>query len=142
MAGEHPLRVFVSGAAGADWTELTSGTQPVVRIAAPDLKQAQRLRARIQPEGAPAEVILDVTVLIAADFRSARICMASFDADDDTLHYAGTVEGLAGLIADIYAGEVADGVTLIAAPPQRDLESLADAVLAGIAARSPIHRAA
>ena len=44
-------------------------------------------------------VILDMTVAVAADFRSARRELESIDG----VRYAGTVDGLAGLIADIEA---------------------------------------
>lgn len=60
-------------------------------------------------------MILDVTVAVAADFRSARDLIGAIDGaiDDGTLRYTGTVDGLAGLLADIEAAGVADGVTLI-----------------------------
>jgi hypothetical protein len=78
-------------------------------------------------------VILDVTVAVAPDFRSARDSIGA--VDDGTLRYAGTVDGLAGLISDIEAAGVADGVTLISASPRVDLRSLGRDVLQRLATR-------
>jgi hypothetical protein len=118
--------------AGNDWSELTAGGEPTVRLAAPDLQRAQRGRARIQSDRADVEVILDVTVAVAPDFRSVRDLAV---VDDGTLRYAGTVDGLAGLIADIEVAGVADGVTLIAASPRVDLRELGRDVLQRLALR-------
>lgn len=71
-------------------------------------------------------MILDVTVAVARDFRSARRVL---EPDGATVHYAGTVEGLTGLISDIDRADVADGVTLIAASPRQDLRALGREVL-------------
>jgi hypothetical protein len=65
-------------------------------------------------------VILDVTVSVADDFRSARRELDPIVG----VHYVGTVDGLAGLIADIETAGVADGVTLIAASPRQDLRAV------------------
>ena len=108
-----------------------------MRLAAPDLQQARRARGRIADDVA---VILDITVAVAADFRSARNSMPTADAD--TLHYAGTIDGLAGLVADIFMADVADGVTFIPASPQQDMRELADAALDRIARRLPLAGAA
>ena len=64
-----------------------------------------------RPHRGRRSVILDITVAVAADFRSARNWMTT--QDTDTLHYAGTIDGLAGLVADIFMADVADGVTFI-----------------------------
>jgi hypothetical protein len=85
-------------------------------------------------------VILDITVSVAADFRSARNSMPTADAD--TLQYAGTIDGLAGLVADIFMADVADGVTFIPASPQQDVEKLAVDVGDRIARRLPLAGAA
>ncbi len=124
-------------ASGGNWSELTSGETTTVRLAAPDLQQARRARGRISGDLA---VILDVTVAVAADYRSARDAMPS--RDDDTLQYAGTIDGLAGLVADIFIAEVADGVTFIPASPEQDMRELADAALDRIARRLPLSGAA
>jgi hypothetical protein len=122
------VRVFV---ADAEWTELSAGELPAVRFSASDLQQAQRLRRRLT-----GAAVLDVTVVVEDDFRSAQRRLAELDAiDPRTLVYAGTLDGLAGLIADIYVAGVADGVTLIPAAPQQDARSLGEAALARVAAR-------
>jgi hypothetical protein len=84
-----------------------------VRVVAPDLQQARRARARIRAGADDVAVILDITVAVAADFRSARKALEPVDG----VHYVGTVDGLAGLIADIETAGVADGVTLIGVSP-------------------------
>jgi hypothetical protein len=63
---------------------------------------------------------------VAGDFRSAR---SALGPAEHTVHYAGTVDGLAGLISDIAKADVADGVTLISASPRQDLRDLARDVL-------------
>ncbi len=134
---DRVLRLFVADASGGNWSELTSGEATAVRLTAPDLQQARRARGRISDDVA---VILDITVAVAADFRSARDAMPH--RDDDTLHYAGTIDGLAGLVADIFMAEVADGVTFIPASPAQDIQELADAALDRIARRLPLSGAA
>lgn len=118
-------------------SELTQGDQPIVRVAASDLQQARRVRARIQAGADDVAVILDITVAVAADFRSAQNLLngAVVPADAETVHYAGTIEGLAGLIADIASAEVADGVTLIPASPRQDLGTVGRDVLGRLARR-------
>jgi len=114
------VRLFVADNPNGDWTELTDGTERAVRVAAPDLAQARRVRARIRAGAADVSVILDVTVAVAPDFRLARRDVGSVDG----VHYVGTVDGLAGLIADIETAGVADGVTLIAASARQDLRAV------------------
>ena len=119
----------MANAPSGDWSELTDGDQRTVRVAASDLQQARRVRTRIRARGDDVAVILDVTVAVAGDFRSARTALG---LAENTVYYAGTVDGLAGLISDIAKADVADGVTLISASPQqelRDLETLARDVL-------------
>ncbi|MGP4054540.1 hypothetical protein ACTWP6_06900 [Mycobacterium sp. 4D054] len=114
-------------------SELTDGDQQIVRVAAKDLQHARRVRARIRAGADDVAVILDVTVAVAGDFRSAQQVLGP--ADSGTVHYAGTVDGLAGLIADIASAEVADGVTLIPATPRQDLGTVGRDVLGRLAAR-------
>ena len=109
-----------------DWSELTDGDQRTMRVAASDLQHARRVRERIRARGEDVAVILDVTVAVAGDFRSARSVLGS---TEHTVHYAGTVDGLAGLISDIARADVADGVTLISASPRQDLRDLGRDVL-------------
>ncbi|CAN5711408.1 hypothetical protein BH09ACT8_BH09ACT8_44650 [soil metagenome] len=124
-----------AGSGDADWVEVTSDGRPAVRVSAPDLQQAQRARARLRRDE-PVPVVLDITVLVAEDYRSARRGMSVVHEHAPTsVHYAGTLDGLAGLIADIFVAGVADGVTLIAAAADQDVRRLAEDVVARIAAR-------
>jgi hypothetical protein len=120
------VRLFVADAGSGVWSELTDGEQRTVRVAAADLQQARRARARIRARGDDLAVILDVTVSVAGDFRSAR---SALGATGHTVHYAGTVDGLAGLISDIARADVADGVTLISASPRQNVRDLGREVL-------------
>jgi|SRR5689334_10481849 len=115
-----------------DWTELTDGAEPAVRISAPDLARARRIRAGVEGDVA---VILDVKVAVGPDFRSARRAL-QVATDDADVRYVGTVLGLAGLVADIEAAGVADGVTLVAAAPGQDLRAVGVDVLRLLALRS------
>jgi hypothetical protein len=124
------VRIFVADTDG--WNELTDGDRPAVRISAPDLARARRIRAGVDRDVA---VILDVTVAVGADFRSARRAL-QVATDDANVRYIGTVLGLAGLIADIEAAGVADGVTLVAAAPGQDLRAVGADVLRLLAVRS------
>ncbi|WP_264918961.1 hypothetical protein [Mycobacteroides chelonae] len=137
VAAQHQtFRVFINNADG--WHELTNGTGVTARVNAPDLKQAQRARhsLRTSRKEAPA-VILDVYVHIEADSRSARKHFASLRVPS-AVSYAGTPEGLAGLIADIYLAGVADGVTLIPASPTTDIGCAARRVFALLPQRVPL----
>ena len=104
--------------------------QRIVRVAAHDLQHARKVRARIRAGADDVAVILDVTVAVAGDFRSAQQVLGP--AETDTVHYAGTVDGLAGLISDIASAEVADGVTLIAASPRQDIGTVGRDVLGAL----------
>ena len=125
------VRLFVADGVDGQWSELTDGAEPAVRVSAEDLSQARRTRTRIRAGSDDVAVILDVTVAVADDFRSARSELDSMDG----VHYAGTVDGLAGLIADIETAGVADGVTLIAASPRQDLRAVGLDVLDWLAVR-------
>jgi urease gamma subunit len=125
------VRLFLAVGRG-DWSELTEGDQRTVRVTASDLQQARRARTRIRARGEDVAVILDITVAVAGDFRSAR---SALGRADHTVHYAGTVDGLAGLISDIARADVADGVTLIGASPRQDLRRLGRDVLDRLASR-------
>jgi len=125
------VRLFVADGVDGQWSELTDGAEPAVRVSAEDLSQARRTRTRIRAGSDDVAVILDVTVAVADDFRSARSELDSMDG----VHYAGTVDGLAGLIADIETAGVADGVTLIAASPRQDLRAVGLDVIDWLAVR-------
>jgi urease gamma subunit len=125
------VRLFVANAPSGDWSELTDGDQRTVRVTASDLQQARRARARILARGEDVAVILDITVAVAGDFRSARSVLDH----SESVHYAGTIDGLAGLVSDIGRAGVADGVTLINASPRQDLRGLGRDVLHRLASR-------
>jgi hypothetical protein len=125
------MRLFLADRRGG-WSELTDGDRRTVRVAASDLQQARKACARIRAQGEDVAVILDITVAVAGDFRSARSVLGPAD---HTVHYAGTVDGLAGLISDIASADVADGVTLIPASPRQDLRTLGRDVLDRLASR-------
>lgn len=125
MPSVSGVRLFVADS--GEWTELTTGDAAIVRVSAPDLQQARRTRAAIR-SASQSEVILDVTVAVAGDFRSARRGL-ELARPDATVRYAGTVDGLAGLILDIELAGVADGVTLVPAAPEEDVRALGRDVL-------------
>ncbi|WP_257890810.1 hypothetical protein [Rhodococcus sp. USK10] len=106
------------------------GALDTVRMTAPDLREAQRKRVRIRAgfeEGGTStgrvDVLLDVAVHIATDARTARseAAWAHKHPSDtatvgvETMVYVGTPRGLASLILDIRAADVADGVTIVPA---------------------------
>jgi hypothetical protein len=124
------VRLFVADDATGEWTELTRGSGPAVRIAAADLARARRARAQLKADDDVA-VILDVAVAVGPDFRAAQRDVEAVAG----VRYAGTVIGLAGLIADIEAAGVADGVTLVPASKQLDLRAVGADVLDLLAAR-------
>ena len=135
-AGRRALRVFITDPVG-QWTELTAGGHPVVRLSAPDLQEAHRRRRRL-PADVP--VVLDVAVVVADDSRTALTAISG-QADASTVRYAGTVEGLAGLVADLYVAGVADGVTLIPVTPDEDVSEYARDALRRIRSRLRISAA-
>jgi hypothetical protein len=122
------VRLFVAGELDGDWTEVTAGGPPAIRFAAPDLQLAKRDAARIRSDRPDVSVILDLRVTVTGDVRAARAALAS-DHDGSTVRYAGTVDGLTGLVADIELAGVADGVTLIADGPQTQFDGLGRDVL-------------
>lgn len=113
---------------------MTSGAEPAVRVVAADLGQARRARARLRGGPERVAVILDIEVAVDGDVRAA---FASLDGKTVGVRYAGTIDGLAGLIADIETAEVADGVTLVAASAQ-DLRGLGEDVLRRLTERGRI----
>lgn len=128
------MRIFVDD--GARVRELTDGEEPVIRVSAPDLQRARQVRSRIRSGPSNAAVILDVVVAVARDFRAARGVFSEVGASSaDTIRYAGTVAGLAGLVDDISSAGVADGVTLIGASQQQDVERIGHQVLDALSAR-------
>lgn len=99
----------------------------VMRIRAPDLGTAQREYRSIRSIAVAAgrdpdsiRILVDVSVMIDVDVdaRSARKKLMKFDITRSeprkrgSLEYVGTPSGLAGLVSDISAAGVADGVTI------------------------------
>lgn len=139
MSNTSPVRVAL--ARRSAWTEITDAepTPSIIRIEAADLREAQQARARLRGEAVAAgkdadsvAVFLDVEIHIADDARTARREFAALDASTvpGSIRYVGTPSGLAGLVADVKAAEVADGVTLIAVGNQaRTFEKVAHGVV-------------
>lgn len=129
VASERPLRVAVDLLDCQIELTMSTGSDPgssVVRIQATDLRDAQRQTAGIRSDAvrdgrdpASVTVLVDVEVMIAHDFRTAREDLARLEAELDgpwkpsSLLYVGTASGLARLIIDIRAVQAADGVTLL-----------------------------
>lgn len=126
---QRSFRMFTAGD-DSSWTELTRGSGPVVRVSAVDLQAAKRERNRLR-SGSDVSVVLDITVQIAENFRAARRGMpAHGGAGTHAIEYVGTLDGLTGLVRDVFVAEVADGVTLLPATPEQDVRALAVATLA------------
>lgn len=122
-----------------NWTELTESDRPTTRISAPDLAQARRISSGLKLEDDAVSVILDVSVVVAADYRSARCSLTVAGSDESAapvVRYVGTIDGLTGLIADIEAAGVADGVTLVPTGPDPDSRVLGSDVLRRLQLRS------
>ncbi|SNS71650.1 hypothetical protein [Rhodococcoides kyotonense] len=139
MSNTSAVRVAVAHS-GA-WTEITdaAATESVVRISAADLREGQQARTALRADAVAAgkdadsvAVFLDIEFHIADDARTARREFATFDvpAVPGSIRYVGTSAGLAGLVADVKAAEVADGVTLVAVGPEtRNLGDVASGVV-------------
>ncbi|TQC48080.1 hypothetical protein EEB14_17045 [Rhodococcus sp. WS4] len=130
-----------------------------VRITAPNLREAQKKRAYIRAagdtSGGRVDVLLDVVVHIAPDARTARSevgtaqrrSSATGMTEGDTVVYVGTPSGLASLILDIRAADIADGVTVVPAVMERNsrdacVQLLLDEVLPILEARGPVQESA
>jgi hypothetical protein len=130
-----------------------------VRITAPNLREAQKKRAYIRAAGDTSSgrvgVLLDVVVHIAPDARTARSEAGTGQkrpsetgmTDGDTVVYVGTPSGLASLILDIRAADIADGVTVVPAVTERNardacVQLLLDEVLPILEARGPVQESA
>jgi hypothetical protein len=96
-------------------------TSDSVRIRAADLAESQEIRRRSRRaceaaghEDTTISVILVLEVHIAAEARIARKELAASTVGrPESVRYVGTSSGLAGLIADIKAASVADGVVIV-----------------------------
>ncbi|MGB6179653.1 MAG: hypothetical protein WBF79_00255 [Rhodococcus sp. (in: high G+C Gram-positive bacteria)] len=89
-------------------------TSDVVRFSAADLSEAQHRYTGLKADHPDLPVLVDLDVHLAVDARTARreVLASITKPRAGTLQYVGTASGLAGLIADIVAVNVADGVTL------------------------------
>lgn len=95
---------------------------PIVRIKAMDLRGAQRLARSFRASRPNIPVVVDVEFLVAPheDAARHRLRTAYRNPEQESLRYIGTTAGLASLIYDIKAADVADGVVLhplLTAPP-------------------------
>lgn len=90
-----------------------------VRICSPHLVDAQKRRAQIRASAEsptqPESVFIDIEIHIAEDAHTARteIERSGVPSTSTTMRYVGTPAGLAQLIRDVKAAQVADGVTLL-----------------------------
>lgn len=153
-ATSRPLRVaveFDDRAGTAYWADLTVGTggegpldlsvnpPSVVRVRAPDLRAAKRIRDEIRGRAADdgrdpdsVTVLVDVAVVVDDDVRAAqRRAQVEWRGrtGTDTLFYVGTPSGLASLLADIHVLGVADGVTLVPSLAPFTVEHVVDGTL-------------
>jgi len=153
LAEEQPFRVGLQlNATGYRPSVLTPGTHeewielgslsatsnaPVVRVAASDLRdagsRADAIRADAAGQNAPAPaIIIDVEVLVDPDARCALRALARPDGQlqqPSSLRYVGTPRGLAGLLADIRALGIADGVALLPLTMPGSAEHILDGLL-------------
>lgn len=109
--GRRPLRLGIATETGVDWI---FPADPI-RIRGADLRQVAGRAAATRQECPGVEVVIDVEFVVADTERIARDLprIDCPNTDDQTILYVGTPAGLAGLIADIYAIDIADGAVLI-----------------------------
>lgn len=121
-----PLLLGMATDAGVHWV---TPANPV-RVRGSDLRQVAGRTSAARRADPGAEVVVDIEFVIAADERSARaLAPADRGGDDDpTIRYVGTPAGLAGLVADLRAIDIADGAVLIPLTTNGDAEFY-DAVL-------------
>lgn len=109
-----------------DLADTSDSWREVIRVRAVDLRAAQlgcaAAKAEIAATGrSPDEVdvLVDIEVMIAPDAPAARHRLAELDAasagtwQPQTMLYVGTPTGLVGLIEDMHAVGIGDGVTLL-----------------------------
>lgn len=101
-----------------------------IRVRATDLRHlSQQVRA-IRAESPEVDVVVDIDVMIAPVAAAAREAMAGRQTDaGGTLLYVGTPTGLAGLIADIHALDIADGAVLVPLAEHGVVELIRSAVI-------------
>lgn len=94
----------------------------VIVLSAPDLAAAQRQRRQILSESTDRTplVLLRIEAIVAETFDQARLksaeCGRPAVSGPSAIRYVGTARGLAGLIADVSAADVADGVVIVSLP--------------------------
>lgn len=106
------------------------------RIQALDLGDAQVRSARLRDgrSAALGPLLLDLDVVVSSCGAAARRSLSeSVIPRRQGAHYVGTVDGLLGLIADIHALHIADGVVLfpLTSPSCSELLRLRDVFSAG-----------
>lgn len=102
------------------------------RIRATDLRRATAMHDQMSEPTDAVRAVLDIEFLIALSARDARAeyRRRGLDADSaTTVQYVGTPQGLAGLIADIGAAGVADGVVLTGLDDGKSTELLSSTTL-------------
>ncbi len=115
--GHHPA--LRDAGTAPEWVTLVGdGAADVVRIHADDLRQAQKRTVALRSGSDDVTVLLDIEVLVAATAAQARAELRALDGLGPQpltsgIRYIGTPSGLAGLISDVVAAGVADGVTLL-----------------------------
>ncbi|MFT3715103.1 MAG: hypothetical protein QM774_03895 [Gordonia sp. (in: high G+C Gram-positive bacteria)] len=131
-AAPAPLRLAIVTPAGG-WVELTGPAATVGdvhRLRVGSLSDAARLAAA---SARPAFV--DVDVLLSGSVNQAFLEFTdrhpewSPGARADAIVHPGTVATLAGLLWDVWAAQVADGVTLLSDDPESLLDRLVDDVI-------------
>lgn len=149
MTATHsPPRIFTQTldevSSNADeWFEWTRSNAPAIRLAAADLAQARRSSELLKRRTAgqsedDTSVVVDLTVLVAPTARAARSILrdqmnsSGEGRPTDSLSYVGTPAGLRGLIFDIRAAGVADGVTLLPLGLHNSISELIRCVREGI----------
>lgn len=85
-----------------------------VRIVATDLRDLSRKAAEVKLDRPGVPVLADIYVAVAKEAALARteLATAGVDVPENSLVYVGTPRGLAGLISDIRALDIADGAVL------------------------------
>ncbi|MFC0449208.1 hypothetical protein [Rhodococcus jostii] len=140
------LRLFIDRAvpdlSGTEWHELTNSDRVPIRVSAADLRHAKSIRETYRSEmecsGKDPDsisVIVDISVLVEREARDARRAVNALATDEhpmDTgsLTYIGTESGLRGLLDDIQAAGVADGITISSLAGHNDLGMLMELIQA------------
>ncbi|MFD6896767.1 hypothetical protein ACFWB0_19760 [Rhodococcus sp. NPDC060086] len=125
---------------GGGSLDLSAAPRTVVRVRAADLREARKIRDRVRAEAAAEgrdpdslTVLVDLEVIVDVEARAARRraqeAWRRNGGGASGLSYVGTPRGLAGLIADIHAVKVADGVTLIPVAGRVTVDNIIDGTL-------------